>query len=214
MILKLLSRFVLQTNWKPVSRSLLQALSDNDTISLYVIEHESKTSLKLDLFTDSGEDSKCDTYQSEEPSNNVDVSLRHEGILEEAVTSEEGTISTTIPLLSDYTSMEFSQKALVGQTVKSPARTAHPHLEMELSNKPAQRKSQVWFGPQDYLKQSQVVFLPSGPTLMGQANSNWSIFKISNTIKSSSKNSDAWMKPLGQYRTVSLWQSFCKCILQ
>ncbi|XP_013223605.3 interleukin-31 receptor subunit alpha-like isoform X1 [Columba livia] len=160
------------TNWKPVSRSLLQALSDNDTISLYVIEHESKTSLKLDLFTDSGEDSKCDTYQSEEPSNNVDVSLRHEGILEEAVTSEEGTISTTIPLLSDYTSMEFSQKALVGQTVKSPARTAHPHLEMELSNKPAQRKSQVWFGPQDYLKQSQVVFLPSGPTLMGQANSN------------------------------------------
>ncbi|KAK2521226.1 interleukin-31 receptor subunit alpha-like protein [Columba livia] len=160
------------TNWKPVSRSLLQALSDNDTISLYVIEHESKTSLKLDLFTDSGEDSKCDTYQSEEPSNNVDVSLRHEGILEEAVTSEEGTISTTIPLLSDYTSMEFSQKTLVGQTVKSPARTAHPHLEMELSNKPAQRKSQVWFGPQDYLKQSQVVFLPSGPTLMGQANSN------------------------------------------
>ncbi|KAK2538823.1 interleukin-31 receptor subunit alpha-like protein [Columba guinea] len=160
------------TNWKPVSRSLLQALSDNDTISLYVIEHESKTSLKLDLFTDSGEDSKCDTYQSEEPSNNVDVSLRHEGILEEAVTSEEGTISTTIPLLSDYTSMEFSQKALVGQTVKSPARAAHSHVEMEPSNKPAQRKSQVWFGPQDYLKQSQVVFLPSGPTLMGQANSN------------------------------------------
>ncbi|OPJ90531.1 interleukin-31 receptor subunit alpha-like [Patagioenas fasciata monilis] len=160
------------TNWKPVSRSLLQALSDNDTISLYVIEHESKTSLKLDLFTDSGEDSKCDTYQSEEPSNNVDVSLRHEEILEEAVTSEEGTISTTVPLLSDYTSMEFSQKALVGQTVKSPARAGHPHLEMEVSNKPAQTKSQVWFGPQDYLKQSQVVFLPSGPTLMGEANSN------------------------------------------
>lgn len=173
MILKLLSHFLLQTNWKPVPGLLLQALSENDTISLYVIEHESKTHLKLDLFTDSGEDSKCDTCQSEEPSNNIDVSPRHGEILEEAVTSqEEGTISITVPLLSDYTSMEFSQKALVGLTVKSPARAAHPHLEMERSNKPAQNKSQVLFGPQDYLKQSQVVFSPSGPTLMGQVNSN------------------------------------------
>ncbi|XP_072717122.1 interleukin-6 receptor subunit beta-like [Ciconia boyciana] len=161
------------TNWKPVSRLLLQALSDNDTTSLYVIEHESKAPLKLDLFTDGGEDSKCDTCQSEEPSNNIDISLTHEEIPEEAVTSEEeGIISITVPLLSDYTSMEFSQKALMSLTVKLPARAAHPHLEMELSSKPAQTEHNILFAPQDYLKQSQVVFLPSGPTLVGQVNSN------------------------------------------
>ncbi|XP_075596055.1 interleukin-6 receptor subunit beta-like [Balearica regulorum gibbericeps] len=159
------------TNWKPVSRSLLQAPSENDTTSLYVIEHESKAPLKLDLFTGGGEDSKCDTCQSKEPSNNIDISLRHEEIPEEAVTSEEeGIISITVPLLSDYTSMEFSQKALMSLTVKLPARAARPHLEMELSSKPAQTEHQVFFAPQDYLKQSQVVFLPSGPTLMGQLN--------------------------------------------
>ncbi|XP_075583286.1 interleukin-6 receptor subunit beta-like [Pelecanus crispus] len=156
------------TNWKPVSRSLLQVLSDNDTTSLYVIEHESKAPLTLDLFTDGGEDSKCDTCQSEEPSNSIDISLRHEEIPEKAVTSEEeGIISITVPLLSDYTSMEFSQKALMSLTVKLPARAAHPHLEMELSSKPAQTEHKVLFAPQDYLKQSQVVFLPSGPSLMG-----------------------------------------------
>ncbi|KAM6301954.1 interleukin-6 receptor subunit beta-like [Podargus strigoides] len=161
------------TNWKPVSRSLLQALSDNDTTSLYIIEHESKAPVKLDLFTGGGEDSKCDTCQSEEPSNNIDISLRHEEISEKAVTSEEEEIiSITVPLLSDYTSMEFSQKALMSLTVKLPARTAHPHLEMELSSKPARTEHQVFFGPQDYLKQSQVVLLPSGPTLVGQVNSN------------------------------------------
>ncbi|KAM6226286.1 interleukin-6 receptor subunit beta-like [Spheniscus humboldti] len=161
------------TNWKPVSRSLLQALSDNDTTSLYIIEHESKAPLKIDLFTDGGEDRKCDTCQSEEPSNNIDISLRHEEIPEEAVTSEEeGIISITVPLLSDYTSMEFSQKALMSLTMKLPARATHPHLEMELSSKPAQTEHKVLFAPQDYLKQSQVVFLPSGPTLMGQVNLN------------------------------------------
>ncbi|KAM9262269.1 interleukin-6 receptor subunit beta-like [Morus bassanus] len=157
---------------KTVSRSLLQALSDNDTTSLYVIEHESKAPLKLDLFTDDREDSKCDTCQSEKPSNNTDISLRHEEIPEEAVTSEEGLISITVPLLSDYTSMEFSQKALMSLTVKLPTRAARPHPEMELSNKPAQTGHKVLFAPQDYLKQSQVVFLPSGPTLTGQVNSN------------------------------------------
>ncbi|XP_063176212.1 interleukin-31 receptor subunit alpha-like [Chroicocephalus ridibundus] len=161
------------TNWKPVSRSLLQVLSDNDSTSLYVIEHDSKAPLKVDLFTDGGEDSKCDTCQSEELSNNTDISLRHEEIPEKAVTSEEeGIISITVPLLSDYTSMEFSQKALMSLTVKLPARAARPHLEMELNGKPAQTEHQVLFAPQDYLKQSQVVFLPSGPTLMGQVNSN------------------------------------------
>ncbi|XP_027647075.2 interleukin-31 receptor subunit alpha-like [Falco peregrinus] len=161
------------TSWKPVSKSLLQALSDNDTTSLYVIEHESKASLKLDLFTGGGEDSKCDTCQSEEPSNNTDISLRHEEIPEEAVTSEEeGIISITVPLLSDYTSMEFSQKALMSLTVKVPAKAAHPNLEMELGSKPAQTVHQVLFASQDYLKQSQVVLLPSGPAVMGQVNSN------------------------------------------
>lgn len=165
--------FILQTNWKPISRSLLQALSDNDTTSLYVIEHESKAPLKTDLFANGGEDSKCDACQSEEPSNNIDMSLRHEEIPEEGVTSEEeGIISITIPLLSDYTSMEFSQKALISPALKLPARPARPHLEMELSSKPAQTKHQVLFAPQDYLKQSQVVFLPSGPTLMGQVSLN------------------------------------------
>ncbi|XP_029859442.1 interleukin-31 receptor subunit alpha-like [Aquila chrysaetos chrysaetos] len=160
------------TNWKPISRSLLQALSDNDTTSLYVIEHESKAPLKIDLFTNGGEDSKCDACQSEEPTNNIDISLRHEEIPEGVTSEEEGIISITIPLLSDYTSMEFSQKALMSPTLKLPARAARPHLEMELSSKPAQTKHQVLFAPQDYLKQSQVVFLPSGPTLMGQVNSN------------------------------------------
>lgn len=165
--------FVLQTNQKPVSRSLLQDLSDNDTTSLYVIEHEPKAPLKLDLFTDGGEDSKCDACESEEPSNNIDISLRHEEIPEEAVTSEEeGIISITLPLLSDYTSMEFSQKALMSLTVKLPTRAARPHVEMELSSKTAQTEHQVLFAPQDYLKQSQVVFLPSGPTLTRQVNSN------------------------------------------
>jgi len=160
--------FVLQSNWKTVSRPLLQALSDNDTTSLYVIEHETKSPLKLDLFTDGGEDSKCDTRQSEEPSNNIDISLRHEEILEEAVTSEE----QGIPLLSDYTSMEFSQKALMSLLVKMPARAGRPHVETELSSKPAQTEHQVLFAPQDYLKQSQVVLSPSGPTLVGHVNSN------------------------------------------
>ncbi|XP_071437528.1 interleukin-6 receptor subunit beta-like isoform X2 [Pithys albifrons albifrons] len=159
-------------NWNPVSRSLLQALSDNDTTSLFVIEHESKAPLKLGPFTDGGEDSTCDTCQSEKPSNNVDISLRHEEIPAAAVTSEEGTISFTVPLLSDYTSMEFSQKALMSLTVKVPERAAHPPLEMELSNKPAQTVHKVLFAPQDYLKQNQVVLLPSGPTFMGQVNSN------------------------------------------
>ncbi|XP_069736746.1 interleukin-6 receptor subunit beta-like [Phaenicophaeus curvirostris] len=161
------------TNWKPASRSLLQALSDNDTTSLHVIEHRSKTPLKTDLFADGGEDSKCEACQSEEPSNNTDISPKHEEIPEEAVIREEGgIISITVPLLSDYTSMEFSQKALMSLTVKLPARDAHPHLEMELSSKPAQTEHQIFFTPQDYLKQSQVVFLPSGPTLMGKVNSN------------------------------------------
>ncbi|KAM6033312.1 interleukin-6 receptor subunit beta-like [Chlamydotis macqueenii] len=160
-------------SWKRVSRSLLQAVSDNDTTSLHVIEHESKASLKLDLFTHGGEDSKCDTCQAEELSNNTDVSLRQEEIPEKAVTTEEeGIISITVPLLSDYTSMEFSQKALMSLTVKLPARAARPHLEMELSSKPAQTEHQVLFAPQDYLKQTQVVFLPSGPTWMGQVNLN------------------------------------------
>ncbi|GAB0203828.1 interleukin-31 receptor subunit alpha-like [Grus japonensis] len=166
-----MASILLTTNWKPVSRSLLQAPSENDTTSLYVIEHESKAPLKLDLFTGGGEDSKCDTCQSEEPSNSIDISLRHEEIPEEAVTSEEEEIiSITVPLLSDYTSMEFSQKALMSLTMKLPARAARPHLEMELSSKAAQTEHQVFFTPQDYLKQSQVVFLPSGPTLMGPLN--------------------------------------------
>ncbi|XP_053909377.1 interleukin-31 receptor subunit alpha-like isoform X2 [Cuculus canorus] len=161
------------TNWKPVSRSLLQALSDNDTTSLYVIECGSKTPLKTDLFMDGGEESKCKACQSEDPSNNIDRSVKHEEIPEEAVISEEeGIISITVPLSSDYTSVEFSQKALMSMTVKLPARDAHPHLEMELSSKPAQAEHQILFAPQDYLKQSQVVFLPSGPTLMGKVNSN------------------------------------------
>ncbi|KAM6228196.1 LOW QUALITY PROTEIN: interleukin-31 receptor subunit alpha-like [Spheniscus humboldti] len=161
------------TNWKLISRSLLQALPDNDTTSLYVIEHESKAPLKLNLFTDGEEDSKYDTCQSEEPSNNIDISLRHKEIPEKAVTTEkEGIISITVLLLSDYTSMEFSQKALMSLTVNLPARAAQPHLEMELSSKPAQTHRHGLFVPQDYLKQSQVIFLPSGPTLMGHVNLN------------------------------------------
>nr|XP_009677501.1 PREDICTED: leukemia inhibitory factor receptor-like [Struthio camelus australis] len=162
------------TNWKPISTSLLQAVTDNDTTSLYVIEHESKAPLKLELFADDvEEDSKRDTCQSETLRNNIDISLRHAQIPEKAVTSEnERVISITVPLLSDYTSMEFSQKALMSLTVKLPARAAHPHLEMELSSKPAKTEQQVLFAPQDYLKQSQVVFMPSGPTLRGHVNSN------------------------------------------
>uniref|UniRef100_A0A803VE54 Fibronectin type-III domain-containing protein n=1 Tax=Ficedula albicollis TaxID=59894 RepID=A0A803VE54_FICAL len=124
-------------NWKPVSRSLLQTLSDNDTTSLFVIECESKAPLTLDLFTDGG-DSKHDTCQTEKPSNSIDMSPRHEEIPVEAVTSEEDTISTEVPLLSDYASLEFSQKALMSLAVSMPDRTAHPHLEMELSSKPEQ----------------------------------------------------------------------------
>lgn len=124
----------------------------------------------LDLFTDGGEDSKYDTCQSEKPSNNIHMSPRHEEIPAEAVTSEEDTISIEVPLLSDYASMEFSQKALMSLPANTPERTAHPRLEMELSNKPAQIKHKVLFASQDYLKQSQVVLLPSGPNLMGQAN--------------------------------------------
>ncbi|KAI1240065.1 hypothetical protein IHE44_0011512 [Lamprotornis superbus] len=157
------------TNWKPISRSLLQTLSDNDTTSLVVIEHESKAPLKLDLFTDGGEDSKHDTCQSEKPSDNTDMSPRHEEISAEAVTSEEDIISTEVQLLSDYASVEFSQKALMSLAVSIPERTAHPRLEMELSSKPAQTVHKVLFASQDYLKQSQVVLLPSGTNFMGQA---------------------------------------------
>ncbi|RMC04461.1 hypothetical protein DUI87_18905 [Hirundo rustica rustica] len=159
-----------QTNWKPVSRSLLQALSDNDTTSLFIIERESKAPLTLDLFTDGGEDSKHDTCQSEKHSNNLHVSPRHEETPAEAVTSEEDTVSIEAPLLSDYASMEFSQKALTSLAASTPERTAHPHLEMEQSSKPAQTKHKVLSFSQDYLKQSQVVLLPSGPNFTGQAN--------------------------------------------
>ncbi|EOB08408.1 Protein sidekick-2 [Anas platyrhynchos] len=161
------------TNWKPISKSLLQAMTDNDTTSLYVIEHEAKVPLKLEHFTDGVEVRKCDTCQSKESTNNIDINIRHKEIPEKTVTSEkEGIISITVPLLSDYTSMEFSQKALMSLTVKLPARVAHPNLEMELRSKPARTEHQVLFAPQDYLKQSQVVFLPSVPTLMGQVNLN------------------------------------------
>ncbi|XP_025962548.2 interleukin-31 receptor subunit alpha-like [Dromaius novaehollandiae] len=159
------------TNWKPISRSLLQALTDNDTTSLYVIEHESKAPLNLELFTNDVEDNKSDTWQSETLRHNIDISLRHAQIPEKAVTSEnEGVISITVPLLSDYTSMEFSQKALMSLTVKLPARAAP--LEMELSSKPTKTEQQVLFAPEDYLKQSQVVFMPSGATLRGHVNLN------------------------------------------
>lgn len=148
-------------------------MTDNDTTSLYVIEHEAKVPLKLEHFTDGVEVRKCDTCQSKEPTNNIDINIRHKEIPEKTVTSEkEGIISITVPLLSDYTSMEFSQKALMSLTVKLPARVAHPNLEMELRSKPARTEHQVLFAPQDYLKQSQVVFLPSVPTLMGQVNLN------------------------------------------
>ncbi|XP_054034912.1 interleukin-6 receptor subunit beta-like [Dryobates pubescens] len=140
------------TNWKSVSRSLLQPLSDNDTTNLYVIEHKPKASLKLDLHMDGEEDRKCDTCQSEKPSKNIDIRLRHEEIPEEAVTSEEEIISITVPFLSDYTSIELSQKALMNPAVKLPARASCPRLEMELSSKAAQTDHQVLFAPQDYLK--------------------------------------------------------------
>lgn len=124
----------------------------------------------LDLFTDGGQGSKHDTCRSENPSNNIDMSLRHEEIPAEAVISEEDIISIEVPLLSDYASMEFSQKALMSLTGSMPERAAHPHSEMELSSKPAQTVHKVLFASQDYLKQSQVVLLPSGPTFMGQVN--------------------------------------------
>lgn len=88
----------------------------------------------------------------------------------EAVTSEEDTISLEEPLLSDYASMELSQKTLTSLAVSTPERTAHPPLEMELCCKPAQIKHKVLFTSQDYLKQSQVVLLPSGSNFTGQAN--------------------------------------------
>lgn len=163
----------MQSNWKPISKSLLQTLPDNDTTSLYVIEHEAKASLKLEHFTDGIEDSKHGIRESEEPSSNIDINIIQKEIPEKTVPSEkDGIISITVPLLGDYTSMECSQKALMSLTVKLPARASHPCLEMELSSKPAQTDHQVLFAPQDYLKQSQVVFLPSGPTLMGEVNMN------------------------------------------
>lgn len=163
----------LQSNWKPISKSLLQTLPDNDTTSLYVIEHEEKASLKLEHFTDGREDSKHDIRESEEPSNNIGINIIHKEIPEKTVTNEkDGIISFTVPLLSDYTSMECSQKALMSLTVKLPARPGHPHLEMELSSKPTQTEHQVLFAPQDYLKQSQVVFLPPRPTSVGKVDLN------------------------------------------
>lgn len=98
------------------------------------------------------------------------MSPRHEEIPVEAVASEEDSISTEVPLLSDYASVEFNQKALMSLAGSMPERTAHPHLEMELSSKPAQTVHKVLFASQDYLKQSQVVLLPSGPNFMRQVN--------------------------------------------
>ncbi|POI32475.1 hypothetical protein CIB84_003773, partial [Bambusicola thoracicus] len=161
------------SNWKPISKSLLQTLPDNDTTSLYVIEHEGKASLKLEHFTDGIEDSRHNIRESEEPSSNIGINIIQKEIPEKTDTSEkDGIISITVPLLGDYTSMECSQKALMSLTVKLPARASHPCLEMELSSKPAQTEHQVLFAPQDYLKQSQVVFLPSGPALMEEVNVN------------------------------------------
>ncbi|KAM9367309.1 LOW QUALITY PROTEIN: uncharacterized protein LRP34_012011 [Phaethornis superciliosus] len=159
------------TNGKPLSKPLLQALSDNYTTILFVIELESKTLWKLDLVTD-GDGSKCDMNLPDKPSNNTDISLRHEENPEGAVTSEEEIISFTVPLLGDYTSMKVRQKAVMSQAVKLPERPACPHLEIELSSKPPQAQLQVLFPPQDYIKQSQVVFLPSRPTLTGQVNTD------------------------------------------
>lgn len=127
-------------------------MSENDTTNIYVIEHKPKAPLKIDLHTDGEEDRNCDACKSEKPSNDIDVRLRHEELPEEAVTSEEELISITVPFLSDYTSIELSQKALMSLTVKLPAKAACPHLEMELSCKAAQAEHQVLCATQDYLK--------------------------------------------------------------
>ncbi|CAM5113734.1 unnamed protein product [Eretmochelys imbricata] len=153
----------------PTSRLLLQTQTDNDTTSLHVIEEDSKASLKLQPFIEDKEDnSECDAGHSESAGGSPDTCPSLLKIPEKAIATEKERVSSSMraPLLSDYTSMEFSQKAMLSLALNLLPRAVHPHMEGKLNNRPGKVEQHTLFTPQDYVKQSQVVFTPTGPTLM------------------------------------------------
>ncbi|XP_048707322.1 LOW QUALITY PROTEIN: interleukin-6 receptor subunit beta-like [Caretta caretta] len=153
----------------PTSRLLLQTQTDNDTTSLHVIEEDSKASLKLQPFIEDTEDnSECDAGHSESAGGSPDTCPSLLKIPEKAIATEKERVSSSMraPLLSDYTSMEFSQKAMLSLALNLLPRAVPPHMEGKLNNRPGKVEQRTLFTPQDYVKQSQVVFTPTGPTLM------------------------------------------------
>ncbi|KYO29195.1 interleukin-31 receptor subunit alpha-like [Alligator mississippiensis] len=151
----------------PISISLLQIQSDNDTTSLHVIEWESKASWELEPFEGTKEDSEPDKSQFEVARGSPDTSANASKISEKETAAEKERASSTIrtPLLSDYTNVEFSQKAMLNLIMNHPAKSASPHMETKLNNE-ENAKQHFLFVPQDYVKQNQVVFMPTGPTLV------------------------------------------------
>ncbi|XP_075788486.1 interleukin-31 receptor subunit alpha-like isoform X2 [Pelodiscus sinensis] len=155
-----------------ISRPLLQLQIDNDTTSLHVIEQDSNTSLELQPFTEEREDNtECGAGQSERVGGNPDTCPSCLKISEKATEKEKVSSSMRAPLLSDYTSMEFSQKAMRSLAPNLPLRTTPPHEEGKL-NRPGKVEQQALLISQDYVKQSQVVFTPTGPTLMEENSLN------------------------------------------
>nr|XP_006119227.1 interleukin-6 receptor subunit beta-like [Pelodiscus sinensis] len=155
-----------------ISRPLLQLQIDNDTTSLHVIEQDSNTSLELQPFTEEREDNtECGAGQSERVGGNPDTCPSCLKISEKATEKEKVSSSMRAPLLSDYTSMEFSQKAMRSLAPNLPLRTTPPHEEGKL-NRPGKVEQQALLISQDYVKQSQVVFTPTEPTLMEENSLN------------------------------------------
>ncbi|XP_019373799.1 PREDICTED: interleukin-6 receptor subunit beta-like [Gavialis gangeticus] len=151
----------------PISISLLQIQSDNDTTSLHVIEWESKASWELEPFEDTKEDNEPDKSQFEVAGGSPDTSADASNITEKETAAEKERASSLMrtPLLSDYTNVEFSQKAMLNLIMSHPAKAASPHMETKLNNA-ENAKQHFLLAPQDYVKQNQVVFMPTGPTLV------------------------------------------------
>ncbi|XP_043370143.1 interleukin-6 receptor subunit beta-like isoform X2 [Dermochelys coriacea] len=163
------SRNIPQASQGPTSNLLLQTQTDNDTTSLHVIEEDSKASLKLQPFIEDTEDnSECDAGQSESAGGSPDTCPSLLKISEKAIATEKERVISRMraPLLSDYTSMEFNQKAMLSLALNLLPLAVHPHMEGKLNNRPGKVEQRTLFTSQDYVKQSQVEFTPTGPTLM------------------------------------------------
>ncbi|XP_074852058.1 interleukin-6 receptor subunit beta-like [Carettochelys insculpta] len=148
----------------PTSRPLLPVPTDNDTINIQVIEQDSEASLELKPFTEALEDIReCDAVHSERAGGCPDTSPSVLKIPEKA--TEKASSGMRATLLSDYTSMEFSQKAMLSLVPNLPLRAPQPRLDRKL-NRPGKEGQHALLIPEGYVKQSQEAVMPLGPTLV------------------------------------------------